>query len=260
MLFDTHAHLHDPAFADDRTAVLARARAAGVGRILTIGTDVATSEAAVALAAAEPDVYAAVGIHPHDATAADAGALAAIARLASRPKVVAIGEIGLDFYRDLSPRPAQAAALAAQIGLARALGKPVLLHCRAAHAALLEVLAAEQVGAIGGVMHCFSGDLAVMRSALDLGLLVSIAGPVTYPNARRLAEVVQALPLDRTVIETDCPYLPPQPWRGRRNEPAYLPVTAGRVAEILDQPLATVARETTRNACALFKVPPPDVA
>jgi TatD DNase family protein len=256
VLVDTHAHLHDPAFDADRPAVLARARAAGVGRILTIGTDVATSEAALALARAEPDVHAAVGIHPHDAATADAAALARLAALARDARVVAIGEIGLDYYRDLAPRPVQRAALAAQLQLARAAGKPVLLHCREAHADLLELLAAAGPGAAGGILHCFSGDLAVARRGLDLGLLISIAGPVTYPNARRLAEVVRAVPLERLVIETDCPYLPPQPWRGQRNEPAYLPVTAARVAELLGAPPAMVAAATTANAARLLGLPP----
>jgi TatD DNase family protein len=256
VLFDTHAHLHDPAFDEDRGAVLARARATGVGRFLTIGTDVETSRQAVALAAAHPDVFAAVGIHPHDASAADAPALAAIAALARAPEVVAVGEIGLDFFRNLSPRAVQLTALSAQLELARTAGKPVLLHCREAHPDLLAVLATE-LGEAGGIMHCFSGDLAVARRCLDLGLLVSIAGPVTYPNARRLAEVVRAVPLDRLVLETDCPYLPPQPWRGRRNEPAYLPATAVRVAELLGVPLLSVTATTTRSACARLGIPPP---
>ena len=256
MLVDTHAHLHDPAFDADRAEVLARARAAGVTGFLTIGTDVATSEAAVALAAAEPDVYAAVGIHPHDARTADADALDRIAALAAAPKVVAIGEIGLDYYRDHSPRDAQRVALVAHLQLARRVGKPVLLHCREAHADLLDVCRAEDVHAVGGILHCFSGDLAVARRGLDLGLLISIAGPVTYPSARRLGEVVRALPLDRLVVETDCPYLPPQPWRGQRNEPAYLPVTAARVAELLGVPPERVAAGTTANAGRLLGLPP----
>jgi TatD DNase family protein len=256
VLVDTHAHLHDPAFEADRAAVIARARAAGVAGFLTIGTDVPTAEAAVALAAAELDIYAAVGIHPHDASTADEAALARITALAATPRVVAIGEIGLDYYRDHSPRPVQRRALVAQLQLARTVGKPVLLHCREAHADLLEVCAAEGVDAIGGILHCFSGDLAVAHRGIELGLLISIAGPVTYPSARRLAEVVRALPLDRLVIETDCPYLPPQPWRGQRNEPAYLPVTAARVAELLGVPPATVADATTRNAARLLRLPP----
>ena len=257
VLFDTHAHLHDPAFDADRAAVIARARAAGVTGFLTIGTDEATSVAAVALAAAEPDVYAAVGIHPHDAGTASPATLERIAALARAPRVVAIGEIGLDYYRDLSPRAAQREALVAQLRLARAVGKPVLLHCREAHADLLDVCEAEGVAAVGGILHCFSGDLEVARRGLDLGLLISIAGPVTYPSARRLAEVVRALPLDRLVVETDCPYLPPQPWRGQRNEPAYLPTTAARVAELLGLPIATVAAATSGNAARLLALPPP---
>jgi TatD DNase family protein len=257
-LFDTHAHLHDPAFAADRDAALARARAAGVARILTVGTDPASARDAVALAAAHPDVYAAVGIHPHDAATASEEALAAIATLAHAPKVVAIGEIGLDYYRNLSPRDAQQRALRAQLGLARELGKPVLLHCREAHADLLETLEADGVGPAGGIMHCFSGDLAVARRAGGLGLLVSIAGPVTYPNARRLGELVRALGLAPLVVETDCPYLPPQPWRGQRNEPAYLGTTAARVAELCGVTPEAVATQTTQTACARLGVPVPD--
>jgi len=257
-LFDTHAHLHDAAFDADRDAVLGRARAAGVARLLSVGTDPAASRAAVALATGHADIYAAVGIHPHDATAADEAALGEIAALARAPRVVAIGEIGLDYYRNLSPREAQIRVLRAQLALAREVRKPVLLHCREAHADLLAALAADGVSEAGGIMHCFSGDLAVAERCLGLGLRISLAGPVTYPNARRLAEVVRALGLTALVLETDCPYLPPQPWRGQRNEPAYLAATAARVAELCGVPAATVAERTTQNACALLGVPVPE--
>jgi TatD DNase family protein len=257
MLFDTHAHLHDPAFDADRDQVLARARAAGVGRFLTIGTDVATSRQAVALARAHPDVVAAVGIHPHDAAGADPAALAALAELLAAPEVVAVGEIGLDFYRNLAPRASQEAALRAQLALAAAARKPVLLHCREAHAALLDILRADAAAIPGGIMHCFSGDRAIAEACLGLGLLLSLAGPVTYPTARALREVAQVVPLDRLVVETDCPYLPPQPWRGQRNEPAYLPVTAARVAELRGAPPAVIAAATTANACRLLGLTPP---
>jgi TatD DNase family protein len=247
-LFDTHAHLHDPAFAADRDAVIGRARAAGVGWFLTIGTDLGSSRAAVTLAGEHPDVYAAVGVHPHDAAGADPATIGELEALARHPRVVAIGEIGLDFFRNLSPPAIQRAALRAQLALARELGKPLLLHCREAHAELLATLEADGISAAGGIMHCFSGDLEVARRAMSLGLLISIAGPVTYPSARRLWDVARQVPLDRLVVETDCPYLPPQPWRGQRNEPAYLAATAARVAELRDLTLPALAHRTTRTA------------
>jgi TatD DNase family protein len=254
-LFDTHAHLHFPEFAADLDAVLERARAAGVRRMLTIGTDVDTSRAAIALAGREPDVWAAVGIHPHDAAAADEAALAEIGRLAAAPRVVAIGEIGLDFFRNLSPPDVQARVFRDLLALARRLGKPTLIHCRDAHTEVLRGLAEGGVGDIGGIMHCFSGDVAVARRCLDLGLLISLAGPVTYPNARSLPEVARFVPDDRLVIETDCPFLPPQGYRGKRNEPAYLAVTAARVAELRGEPLPRLADRLTANACARLGVP-----
>ena len=253
-LFDTHAHLHFPEFAGDLDAVLARARAAGVRRMVTIGTDVATSRAAAALAAREPDVWAAVGIHPHEAAAADEAALTEIERLASAPRVVAIGETGLDFFRDRSPREAQTRAFTAQVALARRLGKPVLVHCRDAHAETLALLAADGPLERGGIMHCFSGDVALARRCIELGLLVSLAGPVTYPKPGALPDVARAIPADRLVVETDCPFLPPQPYRGKRNEPAYLAITAARVAELRGEPLADLAGRMSENARALFRL------
>jgi TatD DNase family protein len=253
-LFDTHAHLHFPEFAGDLDAVLARARAAGVRRMVTIGTDVVTSRAAAALAASEPDVWAAVGIHPHEAADADEAALTEIERLASAPRVVAIGETGLDFFRDRSPREAQTRAFAAQVALARRLGKPVLVHCRDAHAETLALLAADGPLERGGIMHCFSGDVALARRCIELGLLVSLAGPVTYPKPGALPDVARAIPADRLVVETDCPFLPPQPYRGKRNEPAYLAITAARVAELRGEPLADLAGRMSENARALFRL------
>jgi TatD DNase family protein len=254
-LFDTHTHLHFPDFAGDVDAVLARARAAGVRGMLTIGTDVETSRAAIAIAAREPDVWAAVGIHPHDAAGADETALGDIERLAASPRVVAIGEMGLDYFRNLSPRDAQARCFDAQLALARRAGKPVLVHCRDAHADTLAALARADAGQIGGIMHCFSGDADVARRCLDLGLTISIAGPVTYPNARALPDVVRLVPADRLVVETDCPYLPPQPFRGKRNEPAYLGITAARVAELRGEPLEAIGSAMSANARRLFRIP-----
>ncbi len=253
-LFDTHAHLHFPEFAGDLDEVLARARAAGVGRMVTIGTDVETSRAAVALAAREPDVWASVGIHPHEASGADAAVLAEIERLAAARRVVGIGECGLDFFRNLSPREDQARCFRAQLALARRVRKPVLVHCRDAHEETLAILGEERVGETRGIMHCFSGDVAIARRCLDLGLLVSLAGPVTYPKARALPDVARFVPADALVVETDCPYLPPQPHRGKRNEPAYVAITAARVAELRGEPLDALAARATANARALFAI------
>lgn len=254
-LFDTHAHLHFPDFAADLADVLARARAAGVRRVLTVGTDGETSRAAIALAAREPDVWASAGIHPHDAAAADDEALREIERLAGAPRVVAVGEIGLDFFRDLSPRPAQERAFRAQLEIARRARRPVLVHCRDAHAETLAIMAEHRVGELGGIMHCFSGDVEVARRCLDIGLLVSLAGPVTYPRARALPDVARYVPADRLVVETDSPYLPPQPFRGQRNEPAHVAVTAARVAELRGEPLAELAARCSENACGLLRIP-----
>ena len=253
-LFDTHAHLHFPDFDGDRAEMMARARQAGVTRMVTIGTEVPTSRAAIALAQAEPNVWASVGVHPHDAMDADEGVLAEIARLAEASRVVAIGEIGLDFFRDLSPRDVQERVFRHLIGLARRVHKPVIVHCRDAHAEVLSILSEERVSEVGGIMHCFSGDVAVARRCLDLGLLVSLAGPVTYPNARALPEVARFVPGDRLVVETDCPFLPPQGYRGKRNEPAYLALTAAHVARLRGEPLEEFARRASESACRLLRI------
>jgi TatD DNase family protein len=248
-LVDTHAHLHFPQFADDLPDVLARARAAGVRRLVTVGTDVEGSRAAVALAREQADVWATVGIHPHDAAEGDEPALAEIARLAAEPRVVAIGEIGLDFFRNLASREDQARVFRRLLGLARSTGKPAIIHCRDAHAEVLNILTEEKVREVGGIMHCFSGNVAIARQCLDLGMFVSLAGPVTYPNARALPDVARFVPGDRLVIETDCPFLPPQGHRGQRNEPAYLTITATRVAELRGEPLEELSERLTANAC-----------
>ena len=255
-LFDTHAHLHFPEFAHDRDEVLERARAAGVVGVVTIGTDRQTNAAAVALAERLAPVYATVGIHPHDASAAteaDFEAMEALARTST--KVVALGEMGLDFFRNLSPHDRQRAVFRRQLALARRLGKPVVLHCRDAHAEMLAILAEEKIGEIGGVMHCFSAGVEIAKRCLDLGLLISLAGPVTYKNARSLPDVARFVPSDRLVVETDCPFLPPHPHRGKRNEPAYVALTAERVAELRGADRDSLGAMMSRNAALLFKLP-----
>jgi TatD DNase family protein len=255
-LFDTHAHLHFPELRADLDAVLARARAAGVTGIVTIGTDRETNPAAVALAERLPDVYATVGIHPHDAGAAADADFEAMERLArGSAKVVALGEMGLDFFRDLSPRDAQETVLRRQLDMARRLGKPVVIHCRDAHPEVLAILAEERVGEVGGVMHCFSADVEVAKRCLDLDLLISLAGPVTYKNARSLPDVARFVPADRLVVETDCPYLPPHPHRGQRNEPAWVAITAAHVAGLRGVAPEALGLTVTANAHRLFRIP-----
>jgi TatD DNase family protein len=259
MLVDTHAHLDFSKFDRDRPAVLSRAWAAGVEAIVTIGVDLPSSERAVALAEAHNGVYAAVGVHPHDAKGLDGHALARLRELGRHEKVVAVGEIGLDFYRNLSPREVQRRAFQAQLAWAGRLDKPVVIHDRDAHDEVMEVLvdwAEQQRGSPLegrlGVLHTFSGDLAMAERALALGFYLSVAGPLTYPSSGQLSEVVRAVPMERLLVETDCPFLPPQPHRGQRNEPAYVRLVAERLAVLKGRPLDEVAQATTTNARRLF--------
>jgi TatD DNase family protein len=259
-LIDTHAHLDFRQFNDDRDAVLARAWQAGVEAIITIGTDLATSRAAVALAERDERIYATVGFHPHDAKSLDDAALDELTDLARHPRVVAVGEIGLDYYRDHSPRDTQRRAFRRQLDMAAQAGKPVVIHNREAGADTLNILrewAAEaepQPAKHLGVLHCFSGDLALAEAAMELGFYLGIDGPITYRNAHRLREIVGALPLDRLLIETDAPFLTPHPHRGKRNEPAYVRLVAERIAALKEVSFATVVQATTSNARTLFSL------
>ena len=254
-LFDTHAHLHFPDYAEDLDAVLDRAHAAGVRGMVTIGTDRETNHAVVELARRLPNVWATVGIHPHDAGLAVEDDFAEMERLArSEPKVVGFGEMGLDFFRNLSPPDAQRQVFRRQIHMARDARKPLVIHCRDAHDETLAILADEKAGEVGGVMHCFSGDVAIARRCLDLGLFISLAGPVTYKNARALPDVARFVPEDRLVVETDCPYLPPTPHRGKRNEPAFVALTAAFVAALRGADPEALGAELTANAARLFGI------
>lgn len=255
MLTDTHAHVQMRQFAADRDAVIAAAFADGVARMVVPGVDVETSRAAVALAARYPGrLFAAAGTHPHDATTLDAAALDAQRALTQSGSVVAIGEIGLDFYRNLSPRNVQIEALVAQLTLAREVNLPVILHNRESHTEMVEALRTHGQG-VRGVFHCFTGDRAMARDALDLGFWLSFAGPVTYPKNTELADVAAWAPLDRIVVETDCPYLTPQPFRGKRNEPRHVALTARHIAGLRGMPFEDFARATSANAAILFGLP-----
>jgi TatD DNase family protein len=266
-LCETHAHLDDRQFDPDREEVIQRAVEAGVQRIITVGTSLESSRAAIALAERYPAVYAVVGVHPHDAETVDHAALQAVRELAMHPRVVAIGEIGLDFYRDWAPRDAQRAAFQEQLALADEVNKPVVIHIRdqrGENHAYEEVMAAlsawlaersEVPGSGPGVLHCFSGELETAQRAIDLGFYIGVDGPVTYPNAAALQARIGQLPLERLLLETDCPYLTPQPRRGRRNEPAYLPFIAQKVAELQRVGVGEVTAVTTGSACRLFGLP-----
>jgi TatD DNase family protein len=251
--FDTHCHLDVPAFDADRAAVLARAGAVGVRYILNPAYDLASSRRAVALASAETGLIAAVGIHPNDAAGFDESSLAELRALAGKPGVAAIGEIGLDYHWDTVPREAQAQAFVAQLALARELDLPVIIHCREAYDDLLTILCTHGRG-LDLLMHAFAGSLEHLNAALALGAYVGIGGPVTYPKAHALREAVRAAPLDRLVLETDAPYLPPQAHRGQRNEPAYLVEVAQKVAEVRSLSVHEIARRTLDNGRRLFRL------
>ncbi len=259
-LADTHCHLTLPDFAADRRPVLERARAAGVRWLVVPGIDLETSRAGVALAEAEHGVFAAVGVHPHHASEWKASTKAALRALARSDRVVAIGEIGLDYHRHLSPTAAQHKALEEQLDLAHELRLPVIVHNREAIDDLLPSLerwasAGEASPRPRGVLHAFSADLPSAERALGMGFVLGIAGPITYPSARRLRGLLRHLPLDAIVLETDAPYLPPQPHRGTRNEPAHTKWVAEEVARLLALPYASVAEATSTNAAALFGWP-----
>ncbi|MDH7568529.1 MAG: TatD family hydrolase [Armatimonadota bacterium] len=255
-VIDSHAHLNHPSFADDLPATLQRARAAGVRAVLVAGFDLPSSREAVRLAAEHAEVWASVGVHPHDARTCDDETLAELARLLKAPRVAAVGETGLDYYRNLSPPEAQRHALRAHLALAREAGLPVILHDRDAHADLLQILREEGVPAAGGVLHCFSGDETLARQAISLGLMVSAAGQITYGRSEALRRAVAAVPSDRLLVETDSPYLTPEPYRGRqrRNEPMRVAEVVRCVAAARHTDPESVARATLENACQLFGI------
>lgn len=251
VLIDTHCHLNHRDYDSDREDVIARARAAGVDHLVVIGYDLPSSEAALALAASD-GFYATVGIHPHDAEAYSDEAQERIGALARDPRVVAIGEVGLDFYRDLSPRDAQERAFRAQVELALATRLPIVVHTRDSISETLEVLADYAPAGLRGIMHCWSGTQEQADRAIELGFVLGIGGVVTFKNARQLQEAVARLPLESLVLETDCPYLAPTPHRGQRNEPAYVALVAQRVAELRGVSVEEVGNATTANAEHLF--------
>ena len=260
-LIDSHAHLDFRQFDIDRDAVIERARSAGLVAIVNVGASLDSSRAAVALAEQHDFIYATVGVHPHDAKRVTPGVLDELRALARHPKVVAVGEIGLDYYRDLSPRPVQRRAFADQLTLAAELELPVVVHSREAHddvvAALREWSNLPPMGGtegFTGVLHSYSAGPGRLEEVLELGFCVGISGPVTFPKASALRAAAAAVPLERLLVETDCPYLTPKPYRGRRNQPAYVRYVVEAVARARGASAEVVAQATTENARRLFGI------
>ncbi len=251
-LADSHAHLDLEELLPDQAGVLRRAREAGVALIINVATGLGDARQVIATAGKYPEVYAAAGVHPHGAKDITEKDLETMAGLATHPRVVAIGEIGLDFYRLRSPAAAQQVWFRRQLELASSLKKPVIIHTREATENTLKILREYRGRLAGGIMHCFAGSLTEAHDFLDLGLHLSFSGTLTYPKAGLLREVAKAAPLDRLLVETDCPYLPPQPWRGQRNEPAYVVATARQLAEVKGLSLEEVAAATWENTLRVF--------
>jgi len=254
MLIDTHAHLEMREFNDDREDVIKRAREAGVEYIVTIGTTVESSRDAVLLADKYDFIYAAIGIHPHEVKDILHPAYDIIRHFAKHKKVVAYGEIGLDYHYEHSPRADQKRKFRDMLREARQLDLPVIIHDREAHEDTLRIISEEWSPDLGGVMHCFSGDAAMAKKVIEMGFSISIAGPVTFPKAESLREVVKQVPIEHLLIETDSPYLAPQPMRGKRNEPAFVRHTAEMIAQVKGLTFDDVGRITSFNAMQLFGI------
>jgi TatD DNase family protein len=252
MLIDSHAHLEMKEFDCDRDDVVGRAGLAGVSFIITVGTNLSLSRKAVSLAGKYDNIYAAVGIHPHDVGQIDNKTYDNLKELARRGKVVAYGEIGLDFFRNISPQAQQIEKFGEQLQLAQELRLPVIIHDRDAHEESLRMVKASGINR--GVFHCFSGDYEMARQCLDLGFYLSVPGVVTFEKAKTIQDVVSRVPLSSLLLETDCPYLTPNPYRGKRNEPAYIVQTAKKVAAIKGISWEEVAAVTARNTLDLFRI------
>lgn len=251
-MIDTHCHVHDAKFDGDRAETIARAAAAGVTRLLTVGCDLGDSERAVA-AAERFGLFASAGVHPHEAIHAPDDLAAALSPLLAHTPVVAIGETGLDYYYDHSPREVQANVLRAQLRLARERALPLIFHQRDAFDDFCAILREEFAPPMRGVVHCFTGDAEQARRLTgEFGLTLGIGGVVTFANAGALREAVRAAGASAIVLETDCPYLAPVPMRGRRNEPAFLTLVAGKVAEVLETSVDEIVTATDRNAATVF--------
>jgi len=254
MLIDTHAHLQNEELVTDLEEILQRAHDAGLEKIVCVGYDLESSEKAVKIASKHQQVYAVVGVHPHDANTLNQEVIARLYDLSQHEKVVAIGEIGLDYYRNLSPREQQIKAFKEQIKLAQELYKPVVIHDRDAHQDVLDITKKEKAGKNEGVMHCYSGHLPLAIEMMKNGFYISLAGPLTFKNAHKTHEVAAKISLERILVETDCPFLTPEPFRGKRNEPAYVKYVAQKLAELRKMSVEKIEYRTNLNAKRVFRI------
>jgi len=253
MLIDTHAHLQWASFDKDREKVINRARKVDVKYIVNIGFDIDGCRKGIELAEKHKGLYATVGIHPHNASQLNENVLDKLRKLSENPKVVAVGEIGLDYYRNLSPRHTQKKAFEAQLFLVEELDLPVAIHDREAHADTLKMLSKFK-GKIKGIMHCFSGSKEMAEQCVGFGFYISFAGPVTFPNSHKLQEIAKSIDLNKILLETDSPWLAPQDMRGKRNEPAFLPFIAKKIAKLKGISMDELAEATTENAKEIFQL------
>ncbi len=254
VLFDTHCHIYYDDFNADRDDVMSRAKAAGIEKMLCVGVDLAISKTCLEYAKKYSNVYASAGIHPNDAHLAQESDFEAIEKLLAHPRVIALGEVGLDFYRDTAPHEIQEKVFLKFLAMQKRVDKPLILHCRDAFPRLIEMLREFGGAPYRGIFHCFSGDAAIMKECLELGFHISFAGPLTYKKNDLLRKACHLCPADRILIETDCPYLPPQTMRGKRNEPSMMVETAQAAAEARGETFEFFARQSTKNALKLFRL------
>jgi len=254
MLVDSHAHLEMPDFKRDLEQVIQRAKESGVGYIFTVGTEKKDWQRALEIADSHAFVYAILGVHPHHAKEIEDQTYPTLRRLCQNGKVKACGEMGLDFYRNLSPRDIQLKRFREQIGLAKELGLPIVVHDREAHQETLEILRSEKAEECGGIIHCFSGDYEMAKACMGMGFYISVPGSITFKNAEGFREIVKRIPLESLLVETDAPFLTPDPFRGKRNEPSYVWYTAQKVAEVKKVSFESVAEITTENALRVYRL------
>ncbi|WP_226677553.1 TatD family hydrolase [Rossellomorea aquimaris] len=254
MLFDTHVHLNAEQFDEDLEEVISRAREAGVENMVVVGFDRPTIDRAMELIGQYDFLYAAIGWHPVDAIDMKDEDLVWIEELSQHPKVVAIGEMGLDYHWDKSPKDVQKEVFRKQIQLAKKVKLPIVIHNRDATQDIVDILREEGADEVGGIMHCFSGSPEIAQECVDMNFYISLGGPVTFKNAKKPKEVAKEIPLEKLLIETDCPYLAPHPYRGKRNEPAYVKLVAEQIAELKEVSLEEVEKMTTENAKKLFNI------